>query len=93
MKQPNSRDRNIIVEAPPIYLSYLLRLWQIQEESGLAWRASLEEVKTGEKRSFTSLEELIADLRRSTELVPKETDDQTGSEKSLSMDVGSSDSV
>jgi len=59
------------------YLSYLLRLWwedcdgkphREGGESGHAdgkgaWRASLESVRTGERRDFASLEELFGFLR------------------------------
>jgi hypothetical protein len=70
-------SKNITVEEPLVYRSYLLCLWQVSEEAGLGWRASLEVVKTGEKRGFTSLEELITYLRLSTELPNKESEDQT----------------
>lgn len=45
------------------YLAYLLRLWQVQENGMLTWRASLEASQTGKRMGFTSLEELIAYLR------------------------------
>ena len=63
-----------IMETPLVYKSYLLRLWQVNEEAGLAWRATLVDVKTGEQRGFASLEELIAYLRLSTESAIKETE-------------------
>ena len=62
------------LDAPLIYRSYLLRLWQVREADGLAWRASLEEVKTGEQRGFTSLDELFAYLRLNTESVINEAE-------------------
>jgi len=37
------------------YHSYLLRLWQIQGEGGADWRASLEDVQTGELLGFPNL--------------------------------------
>jgi hypothetical protein len=40
------------------YRSFLLRLWQIMEKGEQEWRASLENVETGEKHGFTNLEEL-----------------------------------
>ena len=55
------------MEVPLIYRSFLLRLWQVQEATGLAWRATLVDVSTGEQRGFASLEGLIAYLRLSTE--------------------------
>ena len=37
------------------YHSYLLRLWQVQTEAGPGWRASLEDVQTGELLGFEDL--------------------------------------
>jgi hypothetical protein len=48
------------------YRSFLLRLWQATEKDALGWRASLENVETGEKHGFTSLEELWAYLNQIT---------------------------
>ncbi len=47
------------------YLSYLLRLWR---ESGqkAAWRASLEDPRTGERLGFASLVDLVAFLENET---------------------------
>ena len=49
------------------YVSYLLRLWQTQQEGALIWRASLESSATGERQGFASLAELCAFL---TEIAP-----------------------
>jgi hypothetical protein len=46
------------------HCSYLLRLWQVSSNGEQAWRILLENVQTGEKRGFASLEELLAYLRR-----------------------------
>jgi hypothetical protein len=43
------------------YISYLLRLWQ-QEDDGLVWRLSLESPHSGKRRGFVSLGELCAFL-------------------------------
>jgi len=48
------------------YISYLLRLWQVQGQEGLVWRASLEHASTGERRGFASLAELLAFLEEET---------------------------
>lgn len=48
------------------YVSYLLRLWQVQAEQGLAWRASLEDTRTSERHGFASLEDLWGFLCRLT---------------------------
>lgn len=49
------------------YLSYLLRLWRVDEASGgrgcAVWRASLESTHTGERKGFADLEELCGFLR------------------------------
>ena len=50
----------------PTYYSYLLRLWQVKENGGQEWRASLENVESGEKRGFTSVDELLAYLNQVT---------------------------
>lgn len=41
------------------YLSYLLRLWRVDEDGRQVWRASLEDPRTGERRGFTSLGQLM----------------------------------
>lgn len=43
------------------YHSYLLRLWRVKED-GHTWRASLQEVQSGELYGFTELGELFAYL-------------------------------
>ncbi len=44
------------------YFSYLLRVWRVLREDELVWMASLEDPRTGERQSFTSLEDLYAFL-------------------------------
>ena len=48
------------------YLSYLIRMWQVKAKRGWQWRASLESPGSGERRSFSSLEHMIAFLRAQT---------------------------
>ena len=48
------------------YLSYLLRLWQIESRGRLVWRASLEDARTGERRGFASIDALLIFVRRQT---------------------------
>lgn len=43
------------------YHSYLLRIWRVKED-GDAWRASLEEVRSGELRGFSNLAALLSYL-------------------------------
>jgi len=45
------------------YQAYLLRLWRTRSKGQWQWRASLESPHTGERQSFTGLEQLIAFLR------------------------------
>ncbi|MGD2147581.1 MAG: hypothetical protein PVH41_12870 [Anaerolineae bacterium] len=46
------------------YVAYLLRLWQAKGEDGMAWRASLESVNSGEHLGFADLKELFVFLER-----------------------------
>jgi hypothetical protein len=50
----------------PRYLAYMLRLWQVRDKDEIAWRASLEDAHTGERRGFGSLEMLVAFLQEQT---------------------------
>ena len=45
-----------------VYYSYLLRMWQIPVNGEDAWRLLLENIQTGEKCGFTTLEDLFAYL-------------------------------
>jgi hypothetical protein len=56
------------------YNSYLLRMWQVLTSEKNAWRIQLENVRTGEKQGFISLEELLAYLTQ----VTAETNDISG---------------
>lgn len=51
----------------PIYYSFLLRMWQVPSNGEHTWRIQLENVQTGEKSGFTSLEGLFSCLRHVTE--------------------------
>jgi hypothetical protein len=51
----------------PDYVSYLLRLWREGDSKREAiWRASLENARTGELRTFTGLDDLFDFLRERT---------------------------
>ena len=54
------------MEGNLIYRSYLLRVWQVREEAGLAWRATLMDVRTGDMYGFTGLDDLVSHLRHLT---------------------------
>jgi hypothetical protein len=46
------------------YLSYLLRLWQVESEGEWVWRASLDCPQTGRRLGFAGLAEVCAFLER-----------------------------
>jgi hypothetical protein len=46
------------------YISYLLRLWQIESQGRLVWQASLEDSRTGKRKGFVSVDALLAFLRQ-----------------------------
>lgn len=45
------------------YASYLLRLWQAQDNGGWVWRSSLECSQTGQRWVFANLDEVLPFLR------------------------------
>ena len=45
------------------YASYLLRLWKVEEDGQVIWRASLEDTRKADRRNFSSLAALIAFLQ------------------------------
>jgi hypothetical protein len=50
----------------PDYLSFLLRLWRVNERGLPHWRASLQSPQTGERVSFATLDALVAFLQEQT---------------------------
>ena len=52
---------------PRPYRAYLLRLWQVQCEDQLVWRASLENPHTGERQGFADLARLYEFLKEQTD--------------------------
>ena len=54
------------MKASGVYLAYLLRIWCIARDGETLWQASIEDVDTGERRGFPSLETLFAHLRDET---------------------------
>ena len=54
----------------PGYQAYLLRLWPARSGDEVVWRALLEDVRTGERRGFGSLEALFAFLTARTDAAP-----------------------
>jgi hypothetical protein len=53
------------------HLAYLLRLWRVDNGAEAIWRASLQDVRTGERRGFAGLDEVIAYLRRQLDPPPE----------------------
>jgi hypothetical protein len=51
----------------PRYLAYLLRLWQVDDQGEMIWRASVEVPGAGERRGFSSLGDLFEFLETQTE--------------------------
>ena len=67
-----------MIEQGEPYLSYLLRMWVVKNQGGMVWRFSVENVRTGERAGFDSLESLSNFLCQETALVPgvkRENDD------------------
>ena len=62
-------------EKQPRYLSYLLRLWQVENKGQLVWRASVEDSRTSERRGFASIEALLLFLREQTDVVTDSLED------------------
>jgi hypothetical protein len=46
------------------HLAYLLRLWRVGEGERAVWRASLQDVRGGERVGFPGLEEALAYLEQ-----------------------------
>ena len=56
----------LILGRPPQYCAYLLRCWETSDRGSdllPAWRYSLEDPHSGERRGFASFEALVAHLR------------------------------
>lgn len=49
------------------YRSFLLRLWQVEQNGALTWRCSLEETSKGGRHNFASLAEMTAFLSAVTQ--------------------------
>jgi len=45
-------------------------MWQVRRDEALVWQASLENVRTGERVGFATVEALVAYLRKQTGEVP-----------------------
>jgi hypothetical protein len=54
-------------EEKPGYLAFMLRLWQTKTNGESCWRASLEQVDSGERIGFICLADLVRYLEQLTE--------------------------
>jgi hypothetical protein len=70
----------------PDYLSFLLRLWRVDERGLPNWRASLQSPQTGERVSFATLDALFAFLREQTGVTDAQPGAGTGDDKGWSGD-------
>jgi hypothetical protein len=53
-------------DKPPRYRSYLLTVWEERSQDpdvSVIWRFSLQDPRTGQRRGFASLEEMVSFLR------------------------------
>ena len=53
-------------DKPPRYRSYLLTVWEERSQDpdvSVIWRFSLQDPRTGQRRGFASLEEMVNFLR------------------------------
>lgn len=56
------------------HLAYLLRLWRADNGTEAIWRASLQDVRTGERLGFAGLDEVVAYLRQQLTSSPRPKD-------------------
>jgi hypothetical protein len=54
------------MDEPDGYLSFLLRIWRVNDGKTSVCRASLHHIQTGEQLEFKNLEDLFAYLQRKT---------------------------
>ncbi len=62
------------------YISYLLRLWKVSGAGLPVWRASLEDVHTGERLGFADLQGLLKFLEEQYSANPAHLPAQTSRE-------------
>lgn len=49
-------------DKPGLYHAYLLRLWLVEQDEQWVWRISLENIHTGVRRGFVSMDALTVYL-------------------------------
>jgi hypothetical protein len=52
-----------------VYISYLLRLWQVGSAENVVWRASVESAHTGERKGFANLRDVCSFLEQEMQRV------------------------
>ena len=66
-----------MTKEPREYFSYLLRLWKVSGAGPPVWRASLEEVHTGERQGFADLQSLLVFLEEQTKGIDQHSVSET----------------
>lgn len=62
VKYSQSKGDHVETATAQRYRAYLLRLWQVDDDQTVAWRALLEDPRTGERLGFADLPSLFAFL-------------------------------
>ncbi len=60
------------------YVAFLVRLWSVHHDGELVWRASAENVHTGERRAFADMTALFDFLRAAVAAEPPPPDQREG---------------
>ena len=60
------------------YQAYLLRLWRVNTGRGTVWHASLEHSRTGERKGFADLKDLLVFLEEHTHDADQFTPNEQG---------------
>ena len=61
------------------YLAYMVRLWTVRRNGGRLWRASVEDVRTGERQAFADVAGLVTFLQAAMAEEPPATATVSGS--------------
>ena len=63
-----------MTDNPALYQAYLLRLWPVEANGRTYWRAFIQDVTSGDRRGFETLEALFAYLREETRRLEERPD-------------------
>jgi hypothetical protein len=58
-----NKETRVMGDEPEFYRSYLLRIWRGGDAATPVWRLLIEDVRSHERRGFSSLEQLLAFLQ------------------------------